>query len=746
MKKILLLGERSFAATGLYKLLVDNGYHIDCFSRGTESRKDDHVRGNVYKISQNRFLSDEYDVVINFIVIKNGSIDENIKFIKEVDRLCQQKKVSNLLQISSISVYPHRADHIDETSEIELDPSVKGNYGSVKIAVDRFLEEKKPKYSVSYLRPGYIYTNDANRASNISGIGINILNSVAIILGNKSTPLTLIERQRFHEAILRIIKSESKKKCYLLFENNNSTKKDFLKRCGYKIIIGLNSHLIISISFFLKFFGVIDRSKLQQIKSLFRKTRYSNYTTEYELDYSIIINSYCIIGAGTYGSYIANKISKTNPGAHITVFDVGNKIIKSEDQIGYKTNILKDNYFGTSKGRFFGFGGASTKWGGQLLTFSDNDFANPDGFLKDIVKYNEKHRKRIFKKFSIQEDFSEKKIEDNLFIKTGIWLNYFRRDLFKYFKVSKIKNLKIEPNARITKILSKNNYVRGLEFIKNGKKYKARFDNYFLTAGAFESFRILLNSKLISSDIVNFSDHLSRKSFVINGSTIIGEDDFAFRIKKSSLITKRIIGEIDGVSFYFNPKFNDHFPFFQNLKALLFKREFKINLLWSVISDSPSFLAFLWSILVKKKIYTYKNKWYVDIDVENPKENSFIKISEEIDAYSEPAVDLFFVKNEHIDNLYKKINLLIKNYLDKHNVNYQEIEQDFQVTKTEDTYHPYGMLENVESVDDYFKLFKNLLIVNTGILPRAGGINTAAAVFPLIEEYVDRIQFQIKSN
>jgi len=48
-------------------------------------------------------------------------------------------------------------------------------------------------------------------------------------------------------------------------------------------------------------------------------------------------------------------LSKKYPEIKITLFEVGNKAIKSESEIGYKSNILKDNYTGLDKGRFFWF-------------------------------------------------------------------------------------------------------------------------------------------------------------------------------------------------------------------------------------------------------------------------------------------------------------------------------------------------------------------------------------------------------
>lgn len=736
--KLLILGEKSFAANGLYELLTKKGFEADCFSRGNESRNGDFVTGDVFKLSQSKNLSDEYDIVINFIIIKNESIDRNISYIKELDRFCKLRKVKKLIQISSVSCYPWEASFVDEKTDIEKNHLKKGSYASIKVAVDRFLISLEKTYKISFIRPGFIYTMEGS--SGISGIGVHLFSKVALILGNKRTPLVKIRRERFHEGILKVLKSGCTQSVYLMFENNNSTKKDFLYDNGYKINIPLNRLLVTGISKIAGKTGIFNSSQLEQVRSLFRLTNYECYKTEFEIGYSFLKNSFCIIGAGTYGSYIADIIKKTCTDAYITVFEAGNKKIQTESQIGYKTNILKDPYIGTSEGRYFGFGGSSVKWGGQLLTFSSNDFKNPSGLLKDIVKIDEKYRDRVFNKFNIRTEFEEKHIGNGLYIKTGFWLGYFRRNLFKYFRINKIKNLKIIPNARVLKILHSGKKITGLEYTQNGKKFYATFDKYFLCCGAFESFRILLESKLLTKEHVSFSDHLSTKMFLVKGPAKIGEDDFTFRVKGTSLITKRIVGEIDNVSFYVNPKFNGNFPFFQNLKALLFKRQWSLSLVKSVILDLPSFIAFGWSILVNKKIYIYKNEWEIDIDIENPTLNSIITLSDTLDAYGQRGLDLKFVADKKVSDLYDKIRVIVKDILDRHNVDYEELNDIIHVTKCEDTYHPYGMLNGFGSLNEYLNWFENMLVVNTGILPRAGGINTAAAVFPVIEEYFSRLK------
>ena len=445
-----------------------------------------------------------------------------------------------------------------------------------------------------------------------------------------------------------------------------------------------------------------------------------------------------VIGAGAYGCYVIDSLIKKFPEIEIVLFEVGDSKIKNEDQIGFKTNLQNLKYSGLSKGRYFGFGGTTSRWGGQLLTFTRNDFKNPTQFLTDIISLNEKYKRHIFKKFKISSELIESEITDQLFIKTGVWLNYFNRNLFNYFKISKRKNVFIHKNTRVIKIIKDdNNGIKGLVYKKNGEEKLSIFNHYFLTAGAFESNRILLNSGFISNKVISFSDHLSQKIFKIKGSTKIGNDDFSFRVNGSSLITKRIIGEINGVSFFANPIFNSEFSFFQNIKQVLFKYKFNFKIIKNIVFDIPSLIKFFWSFFFKKRIYVHRNEWYLFIDVEIPKNNSKISLSDNYDIYNEKILDVdFFFDKKTFDN-FNQAKDLIKNYLIKNNVDFEECDSNVQVDKIEDTYHPYAMICNFDSCNDYFNMYKNMLVINTGILPRAGGINPTAAVFPLIEEYIN---------
>ena len=108
MKKVLLCGHKSFVASGMTKTFDRVGITYDCFSRGENKREAYVVRGDVMDMNHNAFL-DTYDTVINFIIIKDGGVEENLRYIKSLLEFCKEKKVKNLIQISSISDYPNEA-------------------------------------------------------------------------------------------------------------------------------------------------------------------------------------------------------------------------------------------------------------------------------------------------------------------------------------------------------------------------------------------------------------------------------------------------------------------------------------------------------------------------------------------------------------------------------------------------------------------------------------------------------------
>ena len=443
-----------------------------------------------------------------------------------------------------------------------------------------------------------------------------------------------------------------------------------------------------------------------------------------------------IIGSGAYGSYAASLISELHPNWEIHIYEVGEKETKDQDEIGFYSEVKNGHYGGLIKGRYFGYGGATNKWGGQILTFSDNDFKHPSQYQKEIVELNKKYKQNVFKKVGIKNDYQEVVLPNGMFTKTGVWLDYFSRNLFKKFKINKLRQVILHPNHRVCKLTLSERKIAGFEVITDGNtKSICGFDHYILAAGAFESTRLMMMSGILKKDVISFSDHINKKAFRIKSGTKIGPIDFRFFIKKFSFITTRVIGEKDDVPFFIYPTYNEDFPFFQNLKKLLFARKLSVKLIWSILKDTPSFIAFMWYFCVLRKLYVH-GSWYLVLHIENFKNSGQVALSQILDKYNQPGISVDFQVSEEAEKMFNELVDELEVILKKWSVDYERVNDGIHTDKFEDEYHPCALYSEFASVEEYFNLFDNMLVIHSGVLPHAGGINSTAAAFPLLEEYI----------
>lgn len=443
-----------------------------------------------------------------------------------------------------------------------------------------------------------------------------------------------------------------------------------------------------------------------------------------------------IIGSGAYGSYAASLINELHPQWDVHIYEVGDEQIKDQDTMGLCSEIVGSPYEALTKGRYFGFGGATAKWGGQILTFSDNDFQHPSQYQQEIVSLNKKYKQNVFKKVGIKNDYPEEKLEGGMFTKTGVWLDYFSRNLFKKFGVGGYKNVTLHPHHRVCKVMLDGKKVVGFEAMNDGKMVTVNgYDQYFLATGAFETSRILMMSGVQDKTCVEFSDHIVKKVYRIKNGTKVGPVDFRFFIKKFSFITTRIIGEKDGCSFFLYPVFNDEFPFFKNLKKFLFGKK-SLSIIGAVLKDIPSCIAFAWMFFIQHKLYVYKNEWYLCLHLENQKGNGKMMLSKMVDKFGQPGLAIDFHINKETEDRFNALSDEFEGYLKQWGVDYDRLQEKVHTEKFEDEYHPFGIYSDFQSVDDYYSQFENMIVIHSGVLPRAGGINSTAAAFPLLEEFI----------
>src|SRR5262245_47877096 len=157
-KRILLCGHRSFAAQGLLPVLREAGHSVVTFSRGPiAAREGDCASGPVDQLHDHAHLGEPFDVVINYILLKDDTIERNERFIESLLKFCASRSVKHLIHIASMSVDSGEVRTVREDSQVETIPQRKGSYGSLKVAQDLVLLRDAPAaMRLSMVRPGFI--------------------------------------------------------------------------------------------------------------------------------------------------------------------------------------------------------------------------------------------------------------------------------------------------------------------------------------------------------------------------------------------------------------------------------------------------------------------------------------------------------------------------------------------------------------------------------------------------------------
>ena len=130
----------------------------------------------------------------------------------------------------------------------------------------------------------------------------------------------------------------------------------------------------------------------------------------------------CVIGGGTVGLFLANKLKEKQ--IPVTIIEAGSQIKERIHNTKYKYNKFSQKllrpYYSQS---FTGLGGTSKVWGGQMIPFQKSDIEerNYIGLKKWSIEYKEisKYFSVVLK--SLKLKFLEKKLKKKN-VKITIWI------------------------------------------------------------------------------------------------------------------------------------------------------------------------------------------------------------------------------------------------------------------------------------------------------------------------------------
>lgn len=273
MKKILICGATSFVAKGFKELLIQQGFDVDTFGR-----KD----GSYLEIDKNPMLADSYEAVVNFAILKDQNIENNVSYMKSLVEMCRQKQVKKLIHFSSIMVYSYHLGKLDENSPIDtVANTMMEGYGKIKIACDEFLNSIKQSlpFEVVMVRPGYVLA-DNRPAPFIKRLPCG----ASVILGNKKSRQPIVKREDIHLALLKIIETDKNLPVYHLFQNNDITKYNFAKQTVDGLILVLPKFIFEGLPRLMMKMGMMKKALYSRFDGMYNYNVASSTMTESKLN------------------------------------------------------------------------------------------------------------------------------------------------------------------------------------------------------------------------------------------------------------------------------------------------------------------------------------------------------------------------------------------------------------------------------------------------------------------------------
>ena len=232
----------------------------------------------------------------------------------------------------------------------------------------------------------------------------------------------------------------------------------------------------------------------------------------------------CIIGGGLVGSYSCLVARIKNPKASITVVEIGpHKDGQLRKDIEFEPIFEGQSYKGASTSRYFGLGGTSNLWSGQLIPYPRiEEKINPK--FKNIVRICETYSSQVLHVLGIPhrgEKFFQNDAGVNFLKLSSVWISPLKRNFSRYLKFADT----VLTNTLAVDYEIENHQIRAILIQdEHGHRHKIDADLFLLTAGAIESGRLIMeiSSRLqkpsiqASTSLSGLSDHITFPIAVIH--------------------------------------------------------------------------------------------------------------------------------------------------------------------------------------------------------------------------------------